>query len=526
MTLFPGVRLNFSAHGISTSIGPRGASLTVGPHGTTMNLGIPGTGMSFRQKLTPGGNGHGGQPEVPFQEPRVDPNPATAIQSAPVAEVTSQGLAALVDLIKKAEAERKESLAALPLKQGEVEKAKTRLRRAQNWFFGLFLKKKVPERQAALDKQTAELKDLEDRINGTFIDAHFALDEPTKATFEQLSQAFEQLAGCNNIWDVVSEKGEDPRIARSSVTRRLDRKDVKFSIADDSVLQTESKVLCFQNANGADLLLYPGFIMMHEGGELALIDLRDIKTRYSGIRFVETDPVPSDAKVIDYTWAKCNKDGSPDRRFANNYKIPVVAYGSLVLATPNGLNEEYQFSNEERAAAFVTLFADYQNKLRVLGAKASVETHAPTTALPESTAPAGAGESLQAAPAVPFKPKSIPFIQAAEAISPQHAIEVVKQFTEMFGADVAAFSGSRNMAEMEQFANDVASAPGFLQAFLNRTPGTKAFHPQLIQPMRTMIRGVLTQMRTSIQKADAAVLAADDAQRALKVVTDAEAALK
>jgi hypothetical protein len=52
--IMPGVRLNFSARGMSTTIGPRGASINVGSRGTFMNLGLPGTGLSYRSRLTSG----------------------------------------------------------------------------------------------------------------------------------------------------------------------------------------------------------------------------------------------------------------------------------------------------------------------------------------------------------------------------------------------------------------------------------------------------------------------------------------
>ena len=45
--LFPGVRLNFSGSGISTTFGVRGAGITVGPRGTFMHAGIPGTGLGL-----------------------------------------------------------------------------------------------------------------------------------------------------------------------------------------------------------------------------------------------------------------------------------------------------------------------------------------------------------------------------------------------------------------------------------------------------------------------------------------------
>jgi hypothetical protein len=50
--ILPGIRLNFSGSGVSTTLGPRGASVTVGPRGTHLNVGLPGTGLSYRTQLS------------------------------------------------------------------------------------------------------------------------------------------------------------------------------------------------------------------------------------------------------------------------------------------------------------------------------------------------------------------------------------------------------------------------------------------------------------------------------------------
>jgi|SRR5690349_5736813 len=47
--LFPGVRLNVSKSGVSTSVGTKGAWMTFGPRGTRTTVGIPGTGISYTQ---------------------------------------------------------------------------------------------------------------------------------------------------------------------------------------------------------------------------------------------------------------------------------------------------------------------------------------------------------------------------------------------------------------------------------------------------------------------------------------------
>ena len=52
--LLPGVKLNLSKSGISTSIGKRGNTLNVSSRGVRSTVGIPGTGLSYSQMLTKG----------------------------------------------------------------------------------------------------------------------------------------------------------------------------------------------------------------------------------------------------------------------------------------------------------------------------------------------------------------------------------------------------------------------------------------------------------------------------------------
>lgn len=47
----PGIRLNLSKSGVSTSIGKRGATVNLSKRGTYGTIGLPGTGLSWRGKL-------------------------------------------------------------------------------------------------------------------------------------------------------------------------------------------------------------------------------------------------------------------------------------------------------------------------------------------------------------------------------------------------------------------------------------------------------------------------------------------
>jgi hypothetical protein len=50
--LFPGVRLNFSKSGVSSSIGGPGATINISKRGTRGTVGIPGTGVSYSENLS------------------------------------------------------------------------------------------------------------------------------------------------------------------------------------------------------------------------------------------------------------------------------------------------------------------------------------------------------------------------------------------------------------------------------------------------------------------------------------------
>jgi hypothetical protein len=63
--VFPGLRLNLSKSGVSTSIGRRGAWFTIGPRGTRTTVGIQGTGLSYTEQSAY----HAGHAAEPHSEP-------------------------------------------------------------------------------------------------------------------------------------------------------------------------------------------------------------------------------------------------------------------------------------------------------------------------------------------------------------------------------------------------------------------------------------------------------------------------
>ena len=109
-------------------------------------------------------------------------------------------------------------------------------------------------------------------------------------------------------------------------------------------------------AYGGEMFFYPAFVLYFVSPQaFALVDIHDVRFDYSQASFIEEETVPSDAELIGHTWKKANKDGSPDRRFANNYQLPILKYGDIRLTSHSGLNEAYMVSNAQLAQGF----ADY-----------------------------------------------------------------------------------------------------------------------------------------------------------------------
>jgi hypothetical protein len=100
------------------------------------------------------------------------------------------------------------------------------------------------------------------------------------------------------------------------------------------------------------LYFFPDMVLVEDRAKYGAIDYAQLQLRSSSSNFIEEGRVPRDAHVISHTWKHPNKSGGPDRRFNNNYQIPVCRYEALHLSSASGLNELVEFSRTGVAATF------------------------------------------------------------------------------------------------------------------------------------------------------------------------------
>jgi hypothetical protein len=364
--VFPGFYLNFSNSGISSSIGVRGASVTFGKKGTYLNTSIPGTGLYHRQRLDSKRSKESAiVPDINLFSPStgyaqtVSDLPG-AIKSADRESLTSSNLQEMKETLNEAFRDRIEIKEEIQKTEKELKTAKTINLIASLLIIGLIVKFFKDNVQRKIDYLT----DLQTQLASCKVDIDIILDEDFKTKYDQLKERFKILLHSDIIWDITSQVSNDSFATRSAATASITRRKVNFKFDNIDIVKSSYSALHFENANGDDLFIYPAFVIMTKNKtDFALIDLKELNMQFITLEFIEQERIPRDTLTVGETWAKVNKNGQPDRRFKDNYKIPIVKYGQMDLVTKTGLNESYCVSNHDNAEAFVERFNEYKASL-------------------------------------------------------------------------------------------------------------------------------------------------------------------
>ncbi len=370
--IIPGVHLNFSKSGISTSIGVKGASVTVGKNGTYLNAGSPGLGIYSRKKLS--GNNKSTPGYVSQQEHQSVPVPAHTpglpvdnIFSADPQEITSRDMQGVKETILTAHEQRLVLAMDLQDVKKSLAKSKSRLTVSYVFLYGIIKKSISQKIKEDISHQKKAISQIYEQIENSAVQLDFIFEDDLLSGYTNVLESFKKLCTSSKAWDVTSACGQNRVLTRSAASVVVSKKEVRLDLKEIPDIKANFSPLYFQNGNGADIYFYPNFIIVYSSKQrFAIIGLNELQLKFTPVRFIETGAVPADSKIIDKTWAKVNKNGTPDKRFRDNYEIPVVRYGNIALQTSTGLNEEYEFSNYEFSEAFASAFLSYQNTIKAL----------------------------------------------------------------------------------------------------------------------------------------------------------------
>ncbi|KFF06101.1 hypothetical protein [Flavobacterium reichenbachii] len=239
------------------------------------------------------------------------------------------------------------------------------LNKTQKSFFRFLFKKKIQRLTYEVEQNRNDLDAIKEVEKESYLNITYEYSSiKLKEKYSDLISAFTTLKGSSKIWDMTySERNME---TKSAAQTSMSRNEVEFSFNSIKGLQTNEKSFQFENFNGGDFYFYPNFVIYFKTKEdIAILDYNDLQLDYSVSRFLEeSQDIPADTKIVGETWYRVNKDGSPDKRFVNNYTIPIVEYGSIHLKTESGVNELYYISDIQKANHFSEQYNFYQELLK------------------------------------------------------------------------------------------------------------------------------------------------------------------
>jgi hypothetical protein len=156
--------------------------------------------------------------------------------------------------------------------------------------------------------------------------------------FKDIISAFNFISSNNRIWSLLNSRNlyntHESKL-NSGASSIVDRKTASAGEGKPPWVKTNITIPSIKMDNWS-LYFMPDIILVYDHKGVGIVEYADLNIEYNTTRFIEESP-PRDAKIVGETWRYPNKGGGPDRRFNNNYRIPICLYGQLKVKTRKGL---------------------------------------------------------------------------------------------------------------------------------------------------------------------------------------------
>lgn len=184
---------------------------------------------------------------------------------------------------------------------------------------------------------------------------YYDLEGDAVTAYNRLASGFDGLNGCAAKWHIEAGGAVQDLTTwkrNAGASHLVQRKATKLAYDLPAVIK--SNVTPPALHVGRQIMYFmPDVVLVKDGGRVGAVKYTDLNIRWQDSRFIETERVPSDANIVDYTWQHPNRSGGPDRRFKNNRQIPICLYEAMHLTSNSGVNELVEFSRTGIVAAFV-----------------------------------------------------------------------------------------------------------------------------------------------------------------------------
>lgn len=189
----------------------------------------------------------------------------------------------------------------------------------------------------------------------------YVLSDDWKSTYGQLLSAGRDLSNSpGKYFDIIEYDVQDLHTMKrnAGAARILERRDLQISNSIPSSPGLNFHALAFHEVS-REIYFLPDCVVVKTPSRAMTVAYSDIDIRVDDTRYI-TPTVPSGVQPIDFTWQFVNRDGSPDRRFSNNFQIPIIAVTELDFIAKSGLQIHFAFTQKSAVESFVRAFSRLQ----------------------------------------------------------------------------------------------------------------------------------------------------------------------
>ncbi|MGN6569029.1 MAG: DUF4236 domain-containing protein [Flavipsychrobacter sp.] len=356
-------RINFSRSGISYSFGVKGARINSGPKGTYVTFGA--NGIYYKRKSGQNNSQHNSNKNLhAFNEVIYETIPQHSITSAPITQLT--------------DADSKEFIEELSNKSNLISYL--------NWFgifptvmFSLFMiyesiNTSHPEIYSVILIVSCLIipflwvflyRQDKKRLS---VEINYEIDDKVKAVYEKFIEFFSELNASSRVWQYLHSQRTMDYKYTSGASRLINRISVNNISLNSRPLKFFKSNVQIPNIRlkNSDLYFFPERMIFKRDNQFAAVFYKHLNVKSEVTQFIETDGVATDAKIVDYTWRFLNKNGSPDKRFNNNYQIPICLYSLYTFDSSTGV---YEIISTSKIGAFdnfskmIKAIGELQNKM-------------------------------------------------------------------------------------------------------------------------------------------------------------------
>lgn len=370
---FPGIRLTLSPRGVSSSIGNGIFRLTAGTRDTALTMNMLGSGFSYRKTISSKNEQKSSFATELVGNFSLDTNPVLQEKNNETESIeddnknlkilTTAGLNEFKNLLEQVINEKNKI--SIEIKNAEKNNLAATIKFnkwKKGWLLKYLFKSKFATLQNNMETSNAQLEELFEQNSLSCIQTHIDIPPRVEQGYQNLCIAFEKMTQSKKIWDTIADRATNQLAERTLSSRTIERRLVNFNFEKCKILDLDWNAPHLVNANGGDIFLYPAFLACFiSANNFALLEYKEVDIDFSIFNFLEEEDIPDDSNQVGSTWAKTNKDGSPDKRFKGNYEIPILSYGKLVINSETGLSEEYILSNLESADNFAKIWNEFKN---------------------------------------------------------------------------------------------------------------------------------------------------------------------